>query len=206
MGRHEKGQGSFERIGCKMSEFLSVADDDLVVLVDENDHPIGTASKLEIHHSQTPLHRAFSIFLFNQDGKFLMQQRALTKKTWPGVWSNSCCGHVRPGETTESAAHRRLEYELGLTKVDLTLALPKFRYRAEKDGIVENEICPVFIGATAEEPDPNPDEVESLQWIDWNEFIASLNDPGSGISPWAVEETQELIKSDIFRQFHFGEA
>jgi len=181
-----------------MIELLDPGTNDLVVLVDELDRPIGTAPKNDVHHSQTPLHRAFSVFLFNKQGEFLMQQRAFSKKTWPGVWSNSCCGHVRPNETNEAAAFRRVRYELGLTKVGLTLALPDFRYRAERDGIVENEICPVFVGVTDEEPKHNPDEIETVKWVDWDEFIALTGDPNTDISPWAVLEVKELLKCEVF--------
>ena len=176
--------------------------DDKVVFVDESNNPIGTGDKLPSHTGDTQLHRAFSVFLFDSRGKFLMQQRALSKKTWPGVWSNSCCGHVMLHEETESAAKRRLKYELGLTGIDLTLALPNFRYRAEKDGVVENEICPVFVGVTDRVPRPNPSEVETVKWVDWDQFVETVDDPETDISPWAVEEVRELLESDVFRSVY----
>jgi isopentenyl-diphosphate delta-isomerase type 1 len=175
--------------------------DDKIVLVDEHNNAIGTASKLESHNSETNLHRAFSVFIFNRRGELLLQQRALSKKTWPGVWSNSCCGHVMLHEETARAAARRLSYELGLRNIQLTIALPEFRYRAEKDGIVENEICPVLIGVTDGEPVPNPSEVASLRWIDWHEFLSSVDQPESDISPWAKQEVQLLTQSDIFKDW-----
>lgn len=178
--------------------------DDKIVLVDENHEPIGTASKLDAHNSDTRLHLAFSVFLFNYRGELLLQQRALTKKTWPGVWSNSCCGHLMLHESVESAAARRLKEELGLRDILLTVALPDFRYRAEKDGVVENELCPVLIGVTDARPVPNPSEVASVRWIDWNEFLDSINDPGTEISPWAIEEVHLLAESDIFREWFAG--
>ncbi|HLA96454.1 MAG TPA: isopentenyl-diphosphate Delta-isomerase, partial [Pyrinomonadaceae bacterium] len=144
--------------------------DDIVVLVDESDRVIGSALKREVHHSQTPLHRGFSVFLFNGRGELLLQQRALTKQTWPGIWSNSCCGHPMPDETVEAAAERRLKFELGLSNIDLMIALPDFRYRAEKDGVIENEFCPVLFGFTDQQPRVNPDEVEAVRWIDWKQF------------------------------------
>jgi isopentenyl-diphosphate delta-isomerase len=173
--------------------------DDKIVFVTEENTPIGTGDKLPSHHSDTKLHRAFSVFLFNSIGDLLMQQRALSKKTWPGVWSNSCCGHVMLHELTESAARRRLKLELGLTGVVLRLALPDFRYRAERDGIVENEICPVLIGFTDDEPRPNPGEVESVKWVNWPAFVASLDDPDIDISPWAIEEAREFLVSPVFK-------
>jgi isopentenyl-diphosphate delta-isomerase len=175
--------------------------DDKIVLVDEHNNAIGTASKLESHNGDTKLHRAFSVFIFNRRGELLLQQRALSKKTWPGVWSNSCCGHVMLHEETARAAARRLSYELGLRNIQLTTALPEFRYRAEKDGIVENEICPVLIGVTDAEPVPNPSEVASVRWIDWHEFLNSLDQPGTDISPWAKQEVQLLTQSDVFKNW-----
>jgi len=174
--------------------------DDKIVFVDEANIPLATGDKLPGHTNDTKLHRAFSVFLFNSQGEFLMQQRALAKKTWPGVWSNSACGHVMLHEQSEAAAKRRLKYELGLFGIDLTLALPNFRYRAEKDGVVENEICPVFIGFIDKQPKRNPAEVESTKWVDWQEFVESLEDPETDISPWAVQEVRLLVQSDVFKR------
>jgi isopentenyl-diphosphate delta-isomerase len=175
--------------------------DDRIVLVDENNNAIGTAGKLEAHNSETQLHRAFSVFIFNKHGELLLQQRALSKKTWPGVWSNSCCGHVMIHESTEAAAARRLKYELGLVGIELKMALPDFRYRAEKDGVVENEVCPVLVGYTDAPPYPNPAEVENLRWMNWNEFLLSLDNPGNEISPWAIKEVRLLAASDVFQKW-----
>jgi isopentenyl-diphosphate delta-isomerase len=175
--------------------------DDKIVFVDEDNTPIGTASKLESHNDDTRLHRAFSVFIFNRRGELLLQQRALSKKTWPGVWSNSCCGHVMLHESVVRAAARRLKYELGLGGIELGIALPNFRYRAEKDGIVENEICPVLIGVTDTEPVPNPTEVANVKWIGWSEFLTSLDDPGTDISPWAKQEVHLLTESETFRKW-----
>jgi len=174
--------------------------DERIVFVDDGNCAIGTGDKLPSHNEDTKLHRAFSVFLFNPNGDLLMQQRALSKKTWPGVWSNSCCGHPKLHEGTESAAKRRLKHELGLRGIDLTLILPEFRYRAEKDGIVENELCPVFLGFTESEPSPNPDEVEAVKWVNWDEFVHSLDDPDTNISPWAVKEARELLGSGAFER------
>lgn len=187
-----------------MSRAHDHSPDELVVLVDDLDRVIGTALKRDIHHSETPLHRGFSVFLFNYQGELLLQQRAFTKQTWPGVWSNSCCGHPMPDETFEQAAVRRVEFELGLKDIELVPALPDFRYRAEKDGIVENEICPVFIGFTDQLPERNRVEVEATKWVVWEEFVASLDDPETDISPWAVDEVRELIESEAFRAAFAG--
>jgi isopentenyl-diphosphate delta-isomerase type 1 len=163
---------------------------DWVVLVDEDDRELGVAPKSEVHHAATPLHRAFSLFLFDRAGRTLLQQRAFAKRTWPGVWSNACCGHPAPGEATAEAARRRCREELGAEPEPLILLLPDFRYRAELDGIVENELCPVFAGAidpAALRPDPA--EVAATRWVDWGRFLAGL--PGD-YSPWSVEEARRL--------------
>lgn len=104
--------------------------DDLVVLVDDNGHPRGTANRLTVHGTDTPLHFAFSCHLVDADGRILMTRRALEKKTWPGVWTNSFCGHPRPGESVEDAIARYSQRELGMDVADLRPVIPDFRYRA----------------------------------------------------------------------------
>src|SRR3972149_7515079 len=87
---------------------------ELVVLVDEENNVLGTAPKDQVHSAATPLHRGFSVFLFNQQGELLITQRADSKKTFPGIWTNTVCGHPLPGESTAEAASRRLKVELGI--------------------------------------------------------------------------------------------
>jgi isopentenyl-diphosphate delta-isomerase len=168
--------------------------DEMVVLIDDDGNHLGTASKYLIHDAQTPLHKAFSVFLFNEKGELLLQQRAFSKKTWPGVWSNSCCGHQMLHESVENAVRRRLSDELRITRAELHLILPDYRYRAEKDGVVENEICPVFVGFTEQLPRPNRKEVADIRWIPWEE-TGTVISTANGFSPWAVEELA-LLKSD----------
>jgi isopentenyl-diphosphate delta-isomerase len=174
--------------------------DEMLVYVDESGNPLATEAKSLVHHADTKLHLAFSIFLFNSKGELLLQQRAASKKTWPGVWSNSCCGHVMLHEKTIDAARRRLKYELGMTGIEMFEILPDFRYRAEKDGIVENEICPVFVGFSDTKPIPNPDEVGATKYMAWSEFLIVARDPSGGISPWAREEAELLEADPDFRQ------
>lgn len=176
--------------------------DNMIVYVDEDGTPIGISPKLAAHDGDTKLHSAFSVFLFNKKGELLLQQRALSKKTWPGVWSNSCCGHVMLHESVEHAARRRIKYELGLTVGELYLILPDFRYRAEKDGVVENEICPVFAGFADVDLRPNPDEVDAVRWVVWNEFVVEVADPANGYSPWAREEVELLAKNLQFNDLY----
>jgi isopentenyl-diphosphate delta-isomerase len=174
--------------------------DEMLVLVNEDRSPIETRLKALVHDDSTPLHSAFSVFLFNERGELLLQQRAWSKKTWPGVWSNSCCGHVMLHEKMLHAAARRLSFELGISKADLHVVLPDFRYRAEKDGVVENEICPVLIGFTDREPQPNPDEVAATKWIPWRDAFAMIRDPEEGFSPWAMLEIDLLEKDAEFQR------
>ncbi|HSA84127.1 MAG TPA: isopentenyl-diphosphate Delta-isomerase [Patescibacteria group bacterium] len=169
---------------------------DYVVLVTDSNEVLGTMEKLKAHSSDTPLHRAFSVFLFNTQGELLLQQRSHKKKTWPLVWSNSVCGHLRLKETPLAAAKRRLQFELGIKKAELSVALPDYRYRAEKDGIVENEICPVLVGYTDETPAPNSDEIEAIKWIPWKKWLVEIEKHPEGYSPWCVEETQLLVKKN----------
>ena len=166
-----------------------------IVLVNENNEPLGTKEKLEGHSDQTPLHRGFSLFLFNNKKELLLQQRSDKKKTWPSVWTNSCCGHPMLDESPIAAAKRRLLFELGIQNAKLSMAIPYYRYRFEKDGIVENEICPVMIGYSDTQPILNPDEVQAFKWIPWYEWVAETKKNPDFYSPWCVEETQLLVES-----------
>jgi isopentenyl-diphosphate delta-isomerase len=103
-------------------------------------------------------------------------------------------------ENTEDAARRRIKYELGLKVGKLDLVLPDFRYRAEKDGVVENEICPVFVAFSDTAPKPNPDEVHSVRWVPWRQFVEEVKAPANGYSPWAREEVELLMQSTRFRE------
>ncbi|MER3431360.1 MAG: hypothetical protein C4324_10025 [Blastocatellia bacterium] len=175
--------------------------DDRIVFADDIGRPIGTGDKYEAHNSETKLHLAFSIFIFDSLGCLLLQQRSRGKKTWPGVWSNSCCGHLRLHETAMSAARRRLRQELGIRNVRLFEIIPDFRYRAEKDGIVENEICPVFIGFYDGELKPARDEVEATEWRNWEEICSAVAANRSELSPWAQLEIKALVQSEEFHNF-----
>ncbi len=169
--------------------------DEMLVLCDDSGKPISAMPKSLVHSNITPLHLAFSIFIFNSKGEILLQQRAFSKVTWPGVWSNSCCGHQMLHELPIDGAIRRLKYELGISGVELISILPNYRYRAELDGIVENEICPVFVGFSNKEPVINRDEVEATHWQHWSDFLERCRRPNSDISPWAIEEA-ELLDAD----------
>ena len=174
--------------------------DEMLILARDDGSPTATMPKAEVHTMDTPLHLAFSIFLFNSKGELMLQQRALTKKTWPGVWSNSCCGHQMLHEVPLDGAKRRLKYELGISGVELTAILPEYRYRAEKDGVVENEICPVFVGFTDKTAKPRADEVEAVRFIKWQEFLENIRRADTDISPWAIEEAELLESNGEFQR------
>ncbi len=143
-----------------------------VVLVDELDNPIGTLEKLEAH-LLGKLHRAISIFLFNDQGQMLLQQRAFSKYHSGGLWTNTCCSHPRPGEATLDAAIRRLNEEMGICcKLDKVL---DFTYKTTLDNnLIEHEFDHVFVGRFNGEPLLNPDEAASWKWIDVEELLQDV--------------------------------
>lgn len=162
-----------------------------VVLLDESGNEIGTALKESVHSANTPLHKAFSFFLFNNQNKLLLTKRSWKKKAFAGVWTNTCCGHPALGETYDTAICRRLAEELGLSGVLHIQKVADYRYRfADVNGMVENEICPIFIGRSEVDPVPNTDEVSDWKWIDWQEFLVGLDIPSNNYSPWCVEEAR----------------
>jgi isopentenyl-diphosphate delta-isomerase len=163
---------------------------ELVVLVDEVGRAIGTAPKREVHHGETPLHRAFSAYLFDDEGRLLVTRRAEVKATFPGMWTNTVCGHPAPGEDDDAAIARRAGDELGLDVSDLRPALPEYRYRAEFRGVVENEICPVYIGRFTGHPAPDPTEVGEWELLDWQGFRRRQESEGDAWSPWCREQAR----------------
>jgi isopentenyl-diphosphate Delta-isomerase len=170
---------------------------ELVVLLDSDGRPAGTMPKASVHGPDTPLHLAFSVYLFDSGGSFLATRRALGKRTWPGVWTNSCCGHPAPGEEPADAARRRLDQELGLRPARMELVLPSFAYRAvAADGVVENEVCPVFFahldGDPEPPPTPDPEEVAEWRWVPWAAFRAVATTAPWALSPWSVEQVVHL--------------
>ena len=164
-----------------------------VVLVDEAGAPIGTADKVAVHSAETPLHLAFSCHVYNPAGLVLVTRRALGKLTWPGVWTNSFCGHPAPGEPLEDALARRAAYELGITVTDVTVVLPDFRYRAvDASGIVENEVCPVFRAVTTDVVIPNPDEVSEFAWVSPSSLHDAAVAAPYAFSPWLGWQLEQL--------------
>jgi isopentenyl-diphosphate Delta-isomerase len=166
-------------------------DDEELILVDDQDRELGHLSKVKCHEGDGVLHRAFSLFVFNHDGKLLLQQRAAGKRLWPLSWSNSCCSHPRRGERMIEAVHRRLEQEVGI-KAELDY-LYKFRYQARYDaGGAEHELCWVYLGVSDEEPRPNRQEIADWCWISPARLDAELVSRAERYTPWFKMEWKRL--------------
>jgi len=166
---------------------------ELVVLLDEAGASIGTHDKATVHTESTPLHLAFSCHVFDERGRILVTRRSLDKLTWPGVWTNSFCGHPGPDESSEDALHRRAAAELGLVVTGVTRAIPDFRYRAvDASGTVENEICPVYIARADSGLCPDPSEVAEYHWADALELLAAVTSTPWAFSPWLSLQLPEL--------------
>jgi isopentenyl-diphosphate Delta-isomerase len=144
-----------------------------VILVDEQDNPVGTAEKMQAHYNGGSLHRAFSVFIFNRQGEMLLQQRAMEKYHSGGLWTNACCSHPQPGEETRDAALRRLSEELGFTTP--VTKIFDFLYKAEFDnGLTEHEFDHVFVGQYEEAFQYNPEEVMDTRYMKLEELRESL--------------------------------
>lgn len=156
--------------------------EEFVVLIDEQDNPIGLMEKQEAHVAGL-LHRAFSVFVFNSKGQLLLQQRADEKYHSPGLWTNSCCSHPREGETYEEAAHRRLVEELGFDCEIEEKFL--FIYKAKLgEQLFEHELDRVFVGYYDGPIEFNTDEVKAVKWIDMDELIQDIENRPEKYTAW----------------------
>ena len=172
----------------------------MIVLVDDDNGVLGAMPKASVHGRRTPLHRGFSSFVFRaSDKQLLIQQRSATKRTWPLVWANSCCGHPGPGESTVDAARRRLKHELDLDPQLLEEVAP-YRYCFTRDGIMENEMCPILVGTVDHEPSLNRDEVHAVRWIDWNAFLEEITRNPAPYAEWSIEEARILQGVPRFKE------
>lgn len=153
-----------------------------VVLVDEHDLEVGTEEKMRAHVSPV-LHRAVSVIVCNSEGAMLMQRRAAEKYHSPGLWSNTCCGHPRPGERAIDAARRRLFEEMGV-ECELYPACV-LTYRLDLgSGLFEHELNHVFVGEFGGVPRPNPDEVSEWQWVESPALLQMRRDAPLMLTPW----------------------
>jgi isopentenyl-diphosphate delta-isomerase len=153
-----------------------------VVLIDEGDATVGEGEKLDVHRTGA-LHRAFSVFAFNAAGELLLQRRALSKYHSGGLWTNTCCGHPRPGEATVEAARRRLGEEMGIGCGELRPA-GTLRYRAEIADLVENELDHLLVTVVDETPDPNPSEVVEWRFVAPDELEAWVEQRPADFTAW----------------------
>ncbi len=193
---------------CQKVSFEQVqfeAAQEQVILVDEDDRQIGICEKMETHRAGA-LHRAFSIFVFDSAGRLLLQKRAREKYHSGGLWSNTCCGHPRPGETTAAAAHRRLREEMNF---DCRLERAfSFLYRVEFDNhLIEHELDHVFVGYFDGDPAPAPSEVEAWRWISVEELARGLRESAQQYSYWlatALGEEGFRRLSEISRTLENG--
>ena len=160
----------------------SASFDEQIILVDESNRAVGVAGKHAVHRAGL-LHRAFSIFVVDEGGRILLQQRNPKKYHSGGLWANSCCGHPRPGERTVTAARRRLKEELG---VDSTLSFGFFtRYRANLDrGMHENEFVYVYFGALRSQVRPDPSEVAEVDFLNVHDIGRRLKQDPSSFAVW----------------------
>jgi isopentenyl-diphosphate delta-isomerase len=157
-------------------------EEEKVILVSEKDEPIGIMNKLEAHQKGL-LHRAFSVFLFNSKGELLLQQRSLFKYHSPGLWSNTCCSHPRPGENSLHAASRRLKEEMSIE----AHLVPKtiFTYYSKFDnGLIEHEVDHVFTGIYDKDPIINPEEVNDFSWKSMSDIHEEIKAHPEKFTSW----------------------
>ena len=169
---------------------------------DEQDRETGTLSKAECHDGDGLLHRAFSVFLFDDAGRLLLQQRAAGKRLWPLYWSNSCCSHPRSGETVPVAAERRLQDELH-TGAELEFVY-KFIYAARYGELgSERELCHVFVGRAGQASTPNPTEIAAVDYVDPASLESMMQSERDDITPWFRMEWRELVSehADVLRRY-----
>lgn len=177
-----------------MSNHQTVSfDNEPLILVNDQDQVLGYADKFNAHAGEGILHRAFSIFLFTDTGKVLLQRRSDEKPLWPGYWSTSCCSHPRAGEDYLEAAHRRLREELA---IDTALTfLYRFKYHARFDGAgSERELCSVYVGRLGQEVsiDVNPKEIADWRWATCAEVERMIEEESDQLTPWFLLEWQCL--------------
>jgi isopentenyl-diphosphate Delta-isomerase len=168
-------------------------DSESLILVDDQDREIGYQDKLSCHRGRGILHRAFSLFIFNDAGELLLQQRSTRKQLWPLYWSNSCCSHPRRGETMEAAITRRAQQELGISTQFQYLY--KFTYQAPYEDIgAEHELCWVFVGRSAGSVQVNENEIADWRYISATDLALEMQQTPQHFTPWFKLEWQRLTE------------
>ena len=167
--------------------------DNDVILVDEQDNPIGVEEKLAAHKKGL-LHRAFSVFVFNSKGELLIQKRAKAKYHSGGLWTNTCCSHQAPGEETVAAAHRRLKEEMGFD-CDVR-EISSLLYKTSFDnGLIEHEFDHILIGIYNGPIDHvNPDEAEDFKWITPDELLANMKKSPFSFTYWFRLSIRDVLE------------
>lgn len=162
-----------------------------VILVDNHDNAIGEMDKTEAH-LKGELHRAFSIFIFNSNGKMLIQQRAKPKYHGGGLWTNACCSHPQWGENIKESAIARLHYEMGL-QCDIEWHF-SFLYKAGvENGLIEHELDHVFIGCTDGTPEPHPEEVMDFKWIWPSDLLNDITNYPDNFTYWFKASVKKVL-------------
>jgi isopentenyl-diphosphate delta-isomerase len=168
-----------------------------LILVDADDNEIAYRSKAQCHDGPGVLHRAFSLFLFNERGELLLQQRSVGKRLWPGFWSNSCCSHPRRGESLTVATSRRLHDELNIS-AQLEYVY-RFCYQVEFDERgSENELCHVYLGRVSGEVQANDHEVEATRYLSAEQLDKAFVESSDRFTPWFKQEWRRL--NEDFRE------
>ena len=181
-----------DRDPARMSS--SANGEDVLILVDEQDRPVGFETKLAAHQNGGKLHRAFSVFIFNSRGQMLLQRRAAGKYHFGGLWTNACCSHPRRGEDTAGAAHARLRKEFGFD-ADLE-ELFSFVYRAQDptSGLTEHEFDHVFRGRFDGEPRPDPSEIGGWKWVEPKALLDDVRTRPTEYTPWFKEVVERVLR------------
>ena len=152
-----------------------------VILVGEQDNQIGEEEKIKAH-KEAKLHRAFSVLVFNRKGELLLQKRAKTKYHSPGLWTNTCCSHPRPGEDLIKEARKRLEEEMGF-ECSLKESF-SFIYKAKLGDLTEHEFDHVLLGKFSGKPKPNKEEVGDWKWMNFNDLEKDIKQNPEKYTPW----------------------
>lgn len=165
-----------------------------LIRVTPDDRALGPLDKAACHAGDGVLHRAFSVFVFDQHGRVLLQRRSAAKPLWPQWWANSCCSHPRWGESTGAAVRRRVSEELGTPLLDAARWWFRFEYHARYAELgSEHELCHVYTGRIdADAPRPDPAEVEDWRWVAPQVLQAALEDPQAPYTPWLRLEWPRL--------------
>lgn len=170
------------------------SEDEELILVDRNDNEVGHLSKALCHNGAGVLHRAFSLFLFDDSGRLLLQQRSEGKRLWPGYWSNSCCSHPRRGESMETATMRRLSDELNI-EASLEHAYHFCYTAAYGEAGSENELCHVYLGNAGNDIQPNQSEIAGVRFVSAAALGEELAQFPERFTPWFKQEWRELAEN-----------